>query len=149
MLLKVVGVVASSFCPAWFVTQYQLRALVQNQVVHHSYNADLLTMAGVERSGASLLSVLTMLSEPANVAFFIGFVLCRCLVALRINHAAIRLISALLCGSVALVTLVMSVIGFYRYMTLGGVVAGTACALLFGSAIVPLFLFSDPRSVRR
>lgn len=66
-----------------------------------------LLRAVVERSGATVLSVLTMLSEPANVAFFIGIVLCRCVIALQISHAAIRSISGLACGSVALATLVI------------------------------------------
>lgn len=143
VLFKISGLMLSSLGPAWLVAQYQLSALTHASD-ERAHRAGLSTATDVSNAGNMFLQVLCELAPWTATGYLVVIVLARFLAHRHVGTPTIRVASAALCASVAAATLVLSVIGFYQPITLGGLAAGSLGGLLFGAIVVPSSLRFTP-----
>jgi hypothetical protein len=135
-LTKVVILLVLVLGLGWLVSRYQLTVLMREGTTL-AHRAGLLTEADVAALSASLGTALFALAPWSAIGFLVAIATTKVLEYQRVESPVIRIVGAVLCGIVSIITLVLSVIGFYEATTLGGVVAGTAAGLFFGAFGVP------------
>ncbi len=135
--LKLSGLMLASLAPAWLVTQYQLLALARAGDAM-AVRMGLVSITDVDEAGKRLLDVFWQLG-PYIAAAYLGLILLvRILTLVRTRTTIVRCVGGVLSAGITLFTLVLTVVGYYQYTTLGGLAAGVTGSLLFGWALVPL-----------